>query len=152
MKTQMGEGLSRGKAIGFYLLVGMVTIAVSVKLVCLLHNRVQICGSPVPGAGDIAEIKRAVRGQIFASRPVLTPAWVPVWVQNCLWAPMERVILDVRHPIDLIEVQRAERVKVWYRGPEMKAYVDGKEHGWFPQSISLEKGPGGWTNLWLQFP
>jgi len=80
-----------------------------------------------------------------------TPAWLLVPVQNCLWIPVKRAISDARHSIEIIVLKSEGSVEVWFRGPEQKAYVNGKEHGWFLRLMTSQKGPSGWTNSW-HFP
>ena len=148
----MSPGQQKGLA--GCLVVGVCFFVVSAKLLSSFYGRLQVCGASLTPK-EIAEIKRAAHEGIFAARTNARPAWIPVPLQKCVSTPILRLISDSWHPIDIIQVvNRTNRVIVWYRGPEVKAYVKGKEVGWFQRGLSIDRIPGGWTNCSsvLRFP
>ena len=119
-------------------LVTCIIVGIFGKLISPTRDCIRICGSLTPR--DIAEIKCAARRQIFTETKGPDPGWLPVPVQESVWIPIKKVISDLRHPLEIIYVG-TDSVQVWFRGPEQKAYVNGKEHGWFLRSVTLVNGP-----------
>jgi hypothetical protein len=93
-------------------------------------------------ASDLAAIKRAVRDDLFKTS---APKWLPDPMKTNIWIPIERPFFDARHPIDFVVVRASNQVEVYFRGPEMKAYVNGIEHGWFTRSVRKQKASRGWV-------
>jgi hypothetical protein len=131
--------MSRGrvKTTAVTLLVAACATGIFVKLLAPGENPVRIYGTLTPK--ELAEVKRAAREQIFARLPKPKPAWLPTPLHKHLWLPAKKIISDATHSIEIIQANTNGLVQVWYRGPEQKAYVNGKEHGWFLQSVSVVK-------------
>ena len=142
-RVTMGKFRSRAVVVGLVLVLGLLAY---LGLVVLRSGpRVRIIGS-LP-SGEIEKIKRSVHEDLFKRfRKSWVPGWVPRPLEKVIWNPVVRVVFDVKHPIDVIQVNKSETVVVWWRGPEMKSYVDGKEHGWFPRSVTMFKTSDVWTN------
>jgi len=139
----MGKVRSRAVMVGLVLALGL--LAYLGLSVLRAGPRVRVIGSLE--SGEIEGIKRCVHEDLFKRfRKSWVPSWVPRPLEKVIWNPVVRVVFDVRHPIDMIQVKKSDLVVVWWRGPEMKSYVNGKEHGWFPRSMTVSKVSGKWTN------
>ena len=119
------------------LLVAACVIGILVKFLAPDENPVRTYGTLTPK--ELAEVKRVAREQIFARQQKPKPAWLPTPVHKRLWLPAKKLISDATHSIEIIHVYPGGTVQVWYRGPEQKAYVNGKKQGWFLQSVTVEK-------------
>jgi hypothetical protein len=130
-------------------LAAVATVIVIGGFAVLLYptHRLRVVGHLPPG--EIAEIRKAVRDDLFGLLQYGTnspPKWLPRLAVRYVWHPAQRAIFDAQHPIDVVEVRSTDMVVVWFRGPEMKAYVNGKEQGWFPRALLVTKQSARWMD------
>ena len=137
--------VGRKKIITACLLVALCSAGVCGKR--LLCGPLRICGGSLTPQ-EVVQIKAIARKQIFTTRTNSLPVWLPVPIKECVCIPMLRLFSDATHPIDALQLVGSETVIVWYRGPEVKAYVKGKEVGWFERGLSVQKSSGEWKNCY----
>jgi hypothetical protein len=128
------------------LLAALVTLGVVgtfLKVLSSASHPTAIYGKLTPK--DIAAIKGCARQEIFQRGLGGNLRWIPASARKYIPVVFQRPISDMSHPIDIILVKSDGVVEVWFRGPEEKAYVNGRQHGWFSRSMGVWKDRKGWT-------